>query len=126
MHSGNQLPGVEKRLDSWTKPVLTPPEPRAGPINLAWVRDQGTQQMPAQGFSQKQAAAPSVTPLQFSKIQHNSWKFQPQMPLVFAFQIVYLRCVSLTHSSPAVLAASPATGAKGRQKSQPPGREWAM
>lgn len=88
---------------------------------------QGTQQMPPQGFfSQKEAAAPSVITLQLTKIRHNSWKFQPQMPLVFAFQIVYLRYISLTHSSQAVLPASPATGAKGRQKSQPPGQERAM
>ena len=80
--------------------------------------------MPAQGFSQKEAAAPSVIPLQLTKIRHNSWKFQPQMPLVCAFQIVYhLRCISPTHSSQAVLAASPVTGAKGKQKSQPPGQE---
>lgn len=86
----------------------------------------GTQQMPAQGFSQKEAAAPSVIPLQLTKIRHNSWKFQPQMPLVFDFHIVYLLCVSLAHSSQALLAASPATGAKGRQKSQPSGQERAM
>ena len=30
-------PGVEKRLDSWTKTVLTPPELQAGPTSLAWV-----------------------------------------------------------------------------------------
>lgn len=72
--------------------------------------------MPAPFFSQKEAAAPSVIPLQLTKIRRNSWKFHPQMPLVFAFHIVYLPCISLPHGSQAALAASPATGAKGRQK----------
>lgn len=70
--------------------------------------------MPAPGFSQKEAAAPSVIPLQLTKIRRNSWKFQPQMPLVFAFHIVYLPCISLPHSSQGT-----ATGAKGRQKKIP-------
>lgn len=33
---------MEKRLNSWIKPVLTPPEP----LSLAWLQGQGTQQIP--------------------------------------------------------------------------------
>lgn len=49
------------------------------------------------------------------KTQHDSWKFQPRVPLVFAFPTVYLRRISPTPSSAGCQgqAKIPAAGGRG-------------